>query len=252
MKLSPLTIPIPESGRGRNQDIPPCVSIVMPVYNEAATIASMAKRVIAQRPVVELIVVDDASGDGTSSQLTSLAEAEPRVRVLRHEQNQGKGAAVRTGLSQASSPIVIIQDADAEYDPSEYHLLLYPILTNQAEVVFGSRFLGAGAHRVLYFWHSLGNKMLTVLSNMVTDLNLTDMETCYKAFRREVVQSLQLKENRFGFEPEITAKISRLRLRIYEVPISYHGRTYADGKKANWRDGLSALRCIIKYGLFRR
>jgi glycosyltransferase involved in cell wall biosynthesis len=249
MNLPPLNLPAPENGRLSNAGLPPCLSVIMPVYNEGATVACTVSRVLAQPPVVEVIAVDDGSRDDTSQILADLSSSQPRLRLSRHERNRGKGAAVRTGIGMATAPIVIIQDADAEYDPAEYHTLVHPILANQAEVVYGSRFLGARAHRVLYFWHSLGNQCLTLLSNMATDLNLTDMETCYKAFRREVIQSLPLREDRFGFEPEITAKISRLKIRIYEVPISYHGRTYAEGKKANWRDGLSALRCIVKYGL---
>ena len=176
---------------------------------------------------------------------------EARIKLFRHTVNQGKGAALRTGFAQVSAPIVIIQDADLEYDPEEYHLLLKPILLGRAEVVFGSRFLGSGSHRVLYYWHSVGNRFLTTLSNMLTDLNLTDMETCYKVFTREVIQGMPIHENRFGFEPEITAHVSRLKVRIYEVAISYHGRTYAEGKKIGWRDGFSALRCILRYNLLR-
>jgi glycosyltransferase involved in cell wall biosynthesis len=174
-----------------------------------------------------------------------------RLKLVRHEKNQGKGAALRTGFGHASAPIVIIQDADTEYNPQEYHLVLAPILTGKADVVYGSRFIGSGAHRVLYYWHSVGNKFLTTLSNMATNLNLTDMETCYKTFRREVLEKIQIEENRFGFEPEITAKVSKLRVRVYEVAISYHGRTYDEGKKINWRDGFSALRCILKYNFLR-
>ena len=221
----------------------------MPVYNEASTIIQVAELVLAQEPVQELIIVDDASTDDTWKALQGLRD--PRIRLLQHAQNQGKGAALRTGIAQAKASIVIIQDADLEYDPREYHRLLKPILANQADVVFGSRFLG-GSHRVLYFWHSVGNKMLTLLSNMATNLNISDMETCYKVFRREVIQQIRIEEDRFGFEPEITAKISRLRnIRIFEVPISYYGRTYAEGKKIGWRDGFSALRCILKYNFFR-
>ena len=220
----------------------------MPVYNEASTIIQVAELVLAQEPVQELIIVDDASTDDTWKALQGLRD--PRIRLLQHAQNQGKGAALRTGIAQAKASIVVIQDADLEYDPREYHRLLKPILANQADVVFGSRFLG-GSHRVLYFWHSVGNKMLTLLSNMATNLNISDMETCYKVFRREVIQQIRIEEDRFGFEPEITAKISRLRnIRIFEVPISYYGRTYAEGKKIGWRDGFSALRCILKYNFF--
>ena len=233
-----------------NADIAPCLTAVMPVYNEAATVAEVIRLVLAQRPVQQLVIVDDCSRDGTWEVLQPLAKQDPRIRLVRHEVNQGKGAALRTGITHATSDIVIIQDADLEYDPTEYHLLLAPILSGKADVVFGSRFLGgAGAHRVLYFWHSVGNRLLTTFSNMATDLNLTDMETCYKTFRREVVQKLKIEENRFGFEPEITAKVARLKVRIYEVGISYNGRTYAEGKKIGWRDGLRALWCVLKYNL---
>lgn len=236
----------------KNDAIKPCLSIVMPVFNEAASVAAVVRQVLLQRPVQELIIVDDASQDGTWEALQPLATEDSRVKLTRHSHNQGKGAALRTGFAQASASIVLIQDADLEYDPEEYYLLLRPILTGKADVVYGSRFLGSGAHRVLYFWHSLGNRLLTMLSNMATNLNLTDMETCYKMFTREVLQKITVEENRFGFEPEITAKISRLNLRIYEVPISYYGRTYAEGKKIGWRDGFHALWCILKYNFLHR
>ena len=234
-----------------NADIEPCLSVVVPVYNEAATVRGVLELVLAQRPVQELIVVDDASKDGSWEVLQSLAKTEPRVKLHRHAVNQGKGAALRTGFTHATAPLVIIQDADLEYDPHEYYRLLKPILAGKADVVFGSRFAGTGMHRVLYYWHSVGNKVLTTLSNMFTNLNLSDMETCYKVFKREIIQKLTLEEPRFGFEPEITAKVARLGVPIYEVAISYYGRTYAEGKKINWKDGFSALRCIVKYNLFR-
>jgi glycosyltransferase involved in cell wall biosynthesis len=225
------------------------LSVVVPAYNEAKTITSVLERVLAQPSVMEVIVVDDCSTDGTWELLQTLAASNPKIRATRHSHNKGKGAALRTGISLANAPFVIIQDADLEYDPSEYPILLQPLLENRADVVFGSRFMGSQAHRVLYFWHSVGNTALTLLSNMFTNLNLTDMETCYKAFRREIIQSIRIEENRFGFEPEITAKVAKLGVRIFEVGISYYGRTYAEGKKIGWQDGLSALRCILKYNL---
>jgi len=227
----------------------PVLSVVVPAYNEAKTISSVLERVLAQPSVMEVIVVDDCSSDGTWELLQNLASSNSKIRVTRHSHNEGKGAALRTGISLATAPFLIIQDADLEYDPSEYPILLQPLLENRADVVFGSRFMGGHAHRVLYFWHSVGNTALTLLSNMFTNLNLTDMETCYKAFRREIIQSIRIEENRFGFEPEITAKVARLGIRIFEVGISYYGRTYAEGKKIGWKDGLSALRCILKYNL---
>jgi glycosyltransferase involved in cell wall biosynthesis len=230
-----------------NADIEPCLTVVMPVYNEADTIASVVKTVLSQRPVQQFVIVDDCSQDGTWEKLQPLTQNEPRIKLIRHEVNQGKGAALRTGFTHATAPIVIVQDADTEYDPAEYYRLLNPILSGKADVVFGSRFIGSGAHRVLFYWHSLGNKFLTTLSNMASGLNLTDMEVCYKTFRREIIQGIKIEENRFGFEPEITAKVAKLKLRIYEVSVSYYGRTYAEGKKIGWRDGVHALWCILKY-----
>jgi len=234
-----------------NHELEPCLSVVVPVYNEARSIVKLIQLVLAQRPVQEVIVVDDASGDNTWQMLQTFAQ-DSRVRLLRHEKNQGKGAALRSGFACANARYVLVQDADLEYDPTEYYIMLAPVLAEVADVVFGSRLSGSGMHRVLYFWHSVGNRFLTTLSNMATNLNFTDMETCYKLFRREVLQKIRIQEDRFGFEPEITAKVSRLNVRIYEVPISYYGRTYAEGKKIGWRDGLSALRCIIKYNFFSR
>ena len=233
-----------------NADIEPCLSVVMPVFNEAATVHDIIELVLMQRPVQQLVIVDDCSTDGTWNKLQSLAQSEPRIKLVRHESNQGKGAALRTGISHATAEIVIVQDADLEYDPAEYYRLLVPILSGKADVVFGSRFLGASAHRVLYYWHYLGNKLLTTLSNMATNLNMTDMEACYKMFRREIILKVRIEENRFGFEPEIVAKMARLKARVFEVAISYYGRTYAEGKKIGWRDGLHALWCICKYNFF--
>lgn len=228
-----------------NLDPRPCLSVVVPCYNEEATIETLLGQVLASPWVAEVIVVDDGSRDRSREILASVTD--PRVRVVLHEQNRGKGAALRTGFGHAASEYVIVQDADLEYDPDEYSVVLEPLLTNRADVVFGSRFLSGRPHRVLYFWHSMGNKFLTLMSNMFTDLNLTDMETCYKCFRREVIQSIDIEEDRFGFEPEITAKLARGRWRIYEVGISYSGRTYDEGKKIGWRDGVRAVYCIVRY-----
>jgi len=229
-----------------------CLSVLIPAYNESKTIRSVVEAVIQQPVVQEIIIVDDASTDDTFLILEKLRKDFPQIRIFRHEVNQGKGAALRTAIQHATAHLVIIQDADFEYDPAEYPILLKPILDGKADVVFGSRFIGSQAHRVLYFWHSVGNAFLTCLSNMFTNLNLSDMETCYKAFRREIIQQIHIEENRFGFEPEITAKVAQLGVRIYEVAISYHGRTYAEGKKIGWKDGFSAIRCILKYGFFRQ
>lgn len=235
-----------------NDEIEPCLTAVMPVYNEAATVVEVVKVVLAQRPVQQLVIVDDCSQDGSWDQLQPIARIEPRIKLIRHEMNKGKGAALRTGLAHATSEIVIIQDADLEYNPAEYCRLIAPILSGKADVVYGSRFCGNDAHRVLYYWHSVGNNFLTMCSNMATDLNLSDMETCYKAFRRELIQQIRIEENRFGFEPEITAKVAKAKVRIYEVGISYTGRTYAEGKKIGWRDGFHALWCIWKYNFWRK
>ncbi len=227
------------------------LSVVVPAFNEAETIDELLSQVLASPVVAEIIVVDDGSTDGTRERLRALEGREPRIRVVLHEKNRGKGAAVRTGFAEARSEIVVIQDADLEYDPSEYPVLLQPILEGNADAVFGSRFL-SGSSRVLYYKHRLGNGFLTFLSNLATDLNLTDMETCYKAVRRDLLQSLDLTQERFGIEPELTAKLSRAGARVYEVPISYRGRTYAEGKKIGWRDGVQAIWCIWKYGVLHR
>jgi len=219
----------------------------MPVYNEKATLRRVVERVASVGLELELLCVDDGSSDGSREILAELQQEFPFMRVFLQPQNLGKGAALRRGIQQAVGDCVIIQDADLEYDPADYRRLLEPLESGQADVVYGSRFLGAGPHRVLYFWHSVGNWFLTLVSNMITNLNMTDMETCYKVFRREVIQSIPLEEDRFGFEPEVTVKIAKRNLRVYEVGISYWGRTYAEGKKIGWKDGVRALWCLLKY-----
>jgi glycosyltransferase involved in cell wall biosynthesis len=228
------------------------LTVVIPVYNEKDTIGKIVEAVEAvPLPGIEkeIVLVDDCSTDGTRGILKEGFEG--RCRVIYHDRNRGKGAALRTGFASATGDVVLIQDADLEYDPNEYPKLLRPILEGKADVVYGSRFVGSGEKRVLYYWHSVGNRFLTTLSNMFTNLNLTDMETCYKVFRREILAKVRIEENRFGFEPEITAKVAKLGCRIYEVGITYSGRTYAEGKKINWKDGVRAIFCILKYNLFR-
>ena len=225
------------------------LSVVIPVFNENETLEEIIQTVrdVEVGMDKEIVIVDDCSVDGTRDLLKRLDEENKDLNISFHDINQGKGAALRTGFKEATGDIILIQDADLEYDPSEYPQLLAPILSGRADVVFGSRFLGGGAHRVVFFWHYVGNRFLTMFSNMMTNLNLTDMEVCYKVFKKEVLAGIEIQESRFGFEPEITAKVARGKWRIYEVPISYYGRTYDEGKKITWRDGCSALRCIIKY-----
>jgi glycosyltransferase involved in cell wall biosynthesis len=226
------------------------LTIIMPAYNEKETIAEIVRKVQAVDVGCEkeLIIVDDASVDGTRDVLKSMI-GQPNLRIIFHEQNRGKGAAIRTGLEHVTGEIVLIQDADLEYDPLDYPRLLHPIIDGKADVVYGNRFHGE-THRVLYFWHSVGNRMLTLACNMLTNLNLSDMEVGYKAFRADIFQRIRIRSDRFGFEPEVTGKVARLGCRIYEVPISYYGRTYAEGKKITWRDGVEALWCIVRYRFF--
>jgi glycosyltransferase involved in cell wall biosynthesis len=226
------------------------LSVVIPVYNERETVEELLRRVQAVAIEKEIVLVDDGSSDGTREILAKL-EGRPGIRVIHHDRNRGKGAALRTGFAVAQGDLVLVQDADLEYDPEDYHRLLQPIVAGKADVVLGSRFVGGGPHRVLYYWHYVGNRALTTLSNVFTNLNLSDMETCYKVFRREVLAGLEIEEPRFGFEPEIVAKVARGRWRVYEVGVSYAGRTYAEGKKIGWRDGVRAIWCIVKYNLRR-
>lgn len=234
----------------------PKLSVVIPVYNEVRTVEELLSRVeeapLPDEVEREIVIVEDGSKDGTRDLLRRLLDADKaRFRLVEHPRNRGKGAAIRSGFKEVTGEVVLIQDADLEYDPREYPRLLAPILSGDADVVFGSRFTG-GPHRVMFYWHYLGNRLLTTLSNMFTDLNLSDMETCYKVFRREILDGLELKSERFGIEPELTARVAKRRARIFEVPISYHGRTYAEGKKIGWRDGLSAIWAILRYNLFTR
>ncbi len=227
------------------------LSVIIPVYNEVSTLVELVDAV-RKSPVesIEIIIVDDFSTDGTRD-LYSGTLKDSVDQILLQERNYGKGAALRKGFAAATGDIVIVQDADLEYDPNEYPNVITPIINGKADVVYGSRFIGGGPHRVVYYWHYVGNQFLTIMSNMFTNINLTDMETCYKAFRREIIQSISIEENRFGFEPEITAKLSKMNVRIYEVGISYYGRTYDEGKKIGWKDGVRAIWCILKYNLFR-
>ncbi|MFN9993964.1 MAG: glycosyltransferase family 2 protein [Phycisphaerales bacterium] len=228
----------------------PKLSVIIPAYNEQATILKLIERVRAVRIEKEILIVDDCSRDGTSEVLKSI-EGTPGIRVIRHDMNMGKGAALRTGIRASCGDIVIIQDADLEYNPTEYPRLIEPIESGVADVVYGSRFSGGDRRRVLYFWHSVGNRVLTLCSNIFTNINLSDMETCYKVFRGEIIRSIEIEEDRFGFEPEITAKVARRRCRIYEIGISYEGRTYEEGKKIGWKDGVAALWCIFKYNVLK-
>ena len=230
------------------------LSVIMPVYNEQATIQEIIQRVLAVKLDLELIIVDDCSTDGTSEILNTLDETatDSRIKILYHAQNQGKGAAIRTGIQNVNGDVVVGQDADLEYDPTDFPDMLQPILDGKADAVYGSRLIGRGPHRVLFFWHMLGNKFLTLLSNIFTNLNLTDMESCYKMVRTDILKQIKIEQNRFGFEPEITAKLARIKgIRLYEIGISYFGRSYEEGKKITWKDGFQAIWCILKYWIVR-
>lgn len=234
------------------------LSIIIPAYNEEKTIHLILNKIKELKLIndikKQIIITNDCSTDNTNNAIKNYIEHNPemQIKLFEHKYNQGKGAAIRTGIGKAEGELVIIQDADLEYDPNEYNDLIKPFITANADVVYGSRFMGGNPHRILFFWHTIGNKFLTFMSNTLTNLNLTDMETCYKMFKREIIQGIEIKENRFGFEPEITAKISRIKeIKIYEIGISYYGRTYAEGKKINWKDGFRALWCIIKYNIFK-
>jgi len=232
------------------QRIKPCLSVVIPCFNEAETIETLLRKVLDQSSVGQVILVDDGSEDASVKKAFSIKDS--RLQIYQKEKNEGKGSAIKYGFSLVNLPYVVIQDADLEYDPREYDALLKPLLSGHADVVYGSRFLSSGARRAVYYWHRVGNKILTSLSNMFTNIDLTDMETCYKMMKSEIAKDLQLKEKRFGLEPEITARLAKLKVRIFEVPISYYGRTYAEGKKITWKDGFSAMRCIVQYNLFNR
>lgn len=234
------------------------LSVLVPVYNEELIVKSALEQLLAVKLInditLEIIVVDDGSKDNTIKEIESVINEnkDRNIQLIKHEKNKGKGAALHTGIKAASGDYIIVQDADMEYDPNEFNVLLKPVVNGRADVVYGSRFMGGNPHRILFFWHSIGNKMLTFLSNASTNLNLTDMETCYKLFRSDILKGLKLKEKRFGFEPEVTAKMSRVQgVRVYEVGVSYYGRTYAEGKKINWKDGVRAIYCILKYGFLK-
>jgi len=229
--------------------MPMKLSVVTPIYDERATLREVVDRILSVPLEIELICIDDGSRDGSRELLAALQAQHPQIKVLLQPRNLGKGAALRRGIQEATGDFVLIQDADLEYDPKDYPLLLEPLIQGKADVVYGSRFMGGAPHRVLYFWHSVGNWLLTLLSNCLTNINLSDMETCYKVFRREIIQAIPLEENRFGFEPEVTVKVAKRRLRIYEVGISYQGRTYEEGKKIGWKDGVRALWVLLKYSI---